>query len=151
MQELQVPTQRLVVEVFTSGGERFRGGLYITESPFHRGLVEQMLHTLNDERGFLPFRTEDPQPVLAVLNKSHIMRVRFEGDHGEDPLLPATELTPCNLLLADGTRLAGELTVETPRTLSRLVDKLNRAERFVRIATDQAVEFVQTAHVVRVD
>lgn len=151
MQELQVPTQRLLVEVFTSGGERFRGGLFITESPFHTGPVDQVLQTLNDERGFLPFRTEGEKPTVAILNKCHILRVRFEGGHDDDPPFPANDVTPCNLLLADGTRLEGELTVETPRTLSRLVDKLNRAERFVRFATGEAVEFVQTALVVRVD
>jgi len=58
---------------------------------------------------------------------------------------------PCTLVLSDGTRVAGRVAVETPPSQSRLVDKLNHAERFIPIVSDEAVDFVQRSHVVRLD
>ena len=55
------------------------------------------------------------------------------------------------VVLTDGTCLVGRVAVETPRSQSRLVDKLNHAERFIPIISDESVDFVQRDHVLRLD
>ena len=151
MDELQVPTRRLEAEIFTDSGERFSGGLFVTDSPYSSDAIEQLLLVLNDQRTFLPFATEVPPTTpCSILNKTHITRVSFERLILEDEMEANSEGT-CHLRLADGSTLVGYLTLDTPLSLSRLLDKFNRAGRFVRFVTDSTIELVQTSYIVRVD
>lgn len=154
LEELQVPTHRIPVEVYTDRGEVFAGGLFVAESPYHSSHVEHLVQALNDERSFLPFDAADADTDCAILNKDHMVRVKMktapvmllEGLGGS-----LCDSKPCRVLMSDGARLEGHLTVDTPWSLSRLLDKLNRAERFVRLVDDEHIEFLQTSHIVRVD
>jgi hypothetical protein len=143
------------VEVFTDRGEHFSAGLFVTETPFHASRLESVLETLNDERSFLPFRGEPPLSEFVILNKTHIMRVKLE--QSPDGFVPqgyggfSTDKEVCCLMLADGTRLTGQVAVDTRWTLSRLVDKLNQAGRFMTVVTPEHIELIQTSQVVRVD
>ena len=89
------------------------------------------------------------------------MRVRIEGvipaDPGADEGLDADGASeiragdPCTVLLADGSTLDGVVHVDTPWWMSRLVDKLNQADTFLELVTEEGTEFIGTEHVVRVD
>jgi hypothetical protein len=159
MEELQIPTHAIAVEIHTADGKQFAGTLYAAEVRFVSGQPAEVIHLLNDERAFLPFQTttrKGRRREQVILNKDHIVRVRL----ARPPASPGEEETsvndeeapgPCTLVLSDGTRVAGRVAVETPRFQSRLVDKLNHAERFIPVISDKAVDFVQRSHVVRLD
>lgn len=157
MEELQVPTHRITVEMFTERGEVLSGALFAAESPFRLGAIDDLMRVLNDERTFLPFHTE--QSGCTLVNKDHITRFRLidPPDEWSDENngvasgegLPRPE--SCRLTLSDGTEIDGEISITTPRSLSRLVDKVNQAERFMCVQTGSGVLFVQTRHVLRID
>jgi hypothetical protein len=160
MEELQVPTHSIDVEIHTDDGKQLQGLLYAAERRYVTGEFAKLVHLLNDERNFLPFQAMDPggrKRRHVILNKDHIVRVRLSSeaasatgvgtkpeDQGESP----GENT---VVLTDGTCLVGRVVVETPRSQSRLVDKLNHAERFIPIISDESVDFVQRDHVLRLD
>ncbi len=159
MQELQIPTHSIAVEIHTADGKQIAGALYAAEVRFVSGRPAEVIHLLNDERAFLPFQAitrKGRKREQVILNKDHIVRVRLARALGA---AAAAEIDvndddapgPCTLVLSDGTRVAGRVAVETPRSQSRLVDKLNHAERFIPIISDEAVDFVQCSHVVRLD
>ncbi len=161
MEELQVPTHTVNVDVHTDDGEWLTGALFLTESRFDGDRTGEVLNVLNDERAFLPFeaRTREGRVHRSlVLNKDHIIRVHLSEAGGwmsPAPTDPADEgVTPDAppvVILSDGTRISGRVAVETPWSSSRLVDKLNHAQRFIPVITDGGVEFVQRSHVMRVD
>jgi hypothetical protein len=151
LQELQVPTRRLAVEVFTDGGERLAGGLFIAHSRYRMDAVELLLGVLNDERSFLPFDgAPSSSSPCSILSKAHITRVSVARNFGSaEPEVPVDHT--CRLRLTDGRSLEGHLGIDTPPSLARPLDKLNRAGRFVRFVTDSTIELVQTAAIVRVE
>ena len=154
MEELQVPTHRVAVEIYTHSGEQFSGGLFVTEAPYHTDRVEDLKQVLNDQRMFLPFDADEHATNCHIVNKSHVTRIRLEG-RPEDLLVEGAEARPegkaCQLRLIDGTAIEGEVAVDTPWSLSRLVDKFNQAEQFVLVVTQDSVEFVQLRHVICVN
>jgi hypothetical protein len=154
VQELQVPTHRVTVELFTDRGERIEGGIFVAEAPYHTDRVEDIQQALNDQRSFLPFDSDDPGTSYRIVNKSHIVRVKLSGSP-EELLAEGAETRPegkaCSLHLADGNRIQGEVAVETPWSSSRVVDKFNQAEPFVLVVTEESVEFVQTQHIIFVN
>lgn len=164
MEELQVPTRRIRVEIIANSGDRFHGALFAPEMQYRTRPVEYVLHLLNDDRDFLPFQRESGSESSMIFNKSHIVRVRLETDgpwadpfdSDSEPQEFSTygadmEHEVCTALLSDGTRLSGRLAVETRWSSSRLLDKLNMAQRFVPFVTDQGIEFVQRDRMVRID
>ena len=148
MEELQIPTRRITAEVFTTTGERLVGSLYLTASQYHTGGPEDFIELLNDERTFIPFSCEESHSQFTILSKTHIVRVHL--DDGNEQSDGRTEST-CTLWLADGHRLSGRVLLATPPTSSRLVDKFNLARRFLTVVSDDGIDFVHRAQIVRVE
>jgi hypothetical protein len=153
MEELQVPTRRIAVELFTSDGRRLHGWLFAGESPWGYTDREEAARILNDERAFLPFGRpgrEEGRPVLELLNKDHIVRVRLEAAVPEVEADDGSYSPSCTIVLSDGERLSGRLRLPTPLSASRLIDKLNLAPRFLPFATQHGVQLLHRDHVARV-
>jgi hypothetical protein len=164
MEELQVPTRRIRVQIATNSGDSFEGALFAPEMQYRTRPVEYVLHLLNDDRDFLPFQLEADSGRSLLFNKSHIVRVHLGTDgRWADPFEQAAERQEfttygadmehevCTALLSDGTRLSGRLAVETRWSSSRLLDKLNLNQRFVPLVTDEGIEFVQRNQMVRIE
>ena len=154
MKELRVPTRRITVEVYTTDGARTRGSMFHTESLYETGSAEDIVAELNDERVFVPIRSDDEEADSSLLSKRHIVRVHV-------PDLTVADLRPieaeealhaetCTLLLDDGSRLTGRPVVETPASLSRLVDKFNHAPAFMTFVSDDGVDFVHGDRIARI-
>ena len=153
MEELQVPTHRIDVEVFITSGAEIHGSLYAHESPYHSGNPEDVIHLLNDERVFLPLCVEGRAAGPYVVNKTHIVRVHLpisEVDRQDRLSTAPIDVEDCTLFLSNGTTLTGMLSIETPTNSSRLVDKLNFADGFVPVYTGDGIDFVRKSHVVHV-
>ena len=127
MEELPVPTRRVAVELFMSGGAHARGTIFLTEGRHRSDGPEVIAELLNDDRAFVPFRADDPRIDAWIVNKHHVMRV-----HLRDCDTPQPDAVPaCTLVLCDRSRLTGRLLFDAPVSASRLVDKLNRAPSFM--------------------
>ncbi len=154
MQELQVPTRPILVDVLVTTGEQIEGSLYVTKSAEETDDANEVMKLLNDERSFVPLAVMGKKDGPFVLSKAHIVRVRvplLEGDAFDraDESAPSDPSTS-TLLLVDGTVLEGALAVVTPPSLSRLLDKLNSADVFFPVVSTEAIDFVQRSHVVHV-
>jgi hypothetical protein len=153
VEELQVPTHRIDVELFVTSGAEIHGALFAPESPYHSGNPDDVIHLLNDEREFLPLLVEDRPAGPYVVNKTHIVRVHLpvsEVDRQDRLSTAPIDVEDCTVFLSNGTTLQGMLSIETPTTSSRLVDKLNLAAPFVPVYTGDGIDFVHKSHVVHV-
>ena len=154
MKDLQIPTRPIAVEVFTEPGRPLRGFLFHTDTPFDSDVSHDVAEVLNDERAFVPFSFEEAGGVPMILNKDHVVRVRVEAlaadSSGESPPIDWNE-QPRTLVLADGTRVSGQIEVDTPPHAARLVDKLNLAPPFVAVRTVAGLEFVRRTSIARVE
>lgn len=160
LEDLQVPTKRIPVELITASGEHLFGALFAAESPFPAGETAYVLQVLNDQRSFIPIGMEGTSGRNTICNKRDIVLVRLavSGAGPEVPLDSPLDGTPpeggddtCALTLAGGGRIEGRLVLETRWSSSRLLDKLNQAEQFIPIVTGRGVEFVQRDHVLRAE
>ena len=154
MQELQIPTRPILVEILVTTGALISGSLYVPESPQQTHDPDEVIHLLNDERSFVPLAVTGNNGGPFVLSKAHIVRVRLPLLEGE-ALDRTSESAPSDsststLLLVDGSVLEGTLAVVTPPNLSRLLDKLNTADLFLSVISTEAIDFVQRSHVVHV-
>jgi len=154
VQELQIPTRPILVEILVTTGALISGSLYVPESPQQTHDADEVIHLLNDERSFVPLAVTGNNGGPFVLSKAHIVRVRLPLLEGE-ALDRTSESAPSDsststLLLVDGSVLEGTLAVVTPPNLSRLLDKLNTADLFLSVISTEAIDFVQRSHVVHV-
>jgi len=165
MNEFQVPTRPVWVDVFLADGRNLSGRMFLVEDPRIDKHTDLLLGILNDSREFIPFEVSDERGARGlVLNKDHIVRVRLVADvegARESPDMPDLEEaldvvgTPAEetaiLYLSDGSRISGQVAVQTPDSLSRPVDKLNNALRFLPVVHDDGVDIVQRCHVTTLD
>ena len=154
MQELQIPMRPIVVDVHVTTGAHINGSIFIPHSKHQTDDAQEVMQVLNDERRFIPLAVAGKKRRPLVVSKTHIVRVRLPLSES-DALHRISESPPSDsptssLLLVDGSVLEGTLTVDTPPSLSRLVDKLNSADLFVSIVSTEAIDFVQRSHVVHV-
>ncbi len=154
MQELQIPTRPILVEILVTTGALISGSLYVPESPQQTHDADEVIQLLNDERSFVPLAVTVQKGGPFVLSKAHIVRVRLPLLEGE-ALDRTSESAPSDssmstLLLVDGSVLEGTLAVVTPPHLSRLLDKLNAADLFLSVISTEAIDFVQRSLVVHV-
>ncbi len=155
MQELQVPTRRIRVEVVTFG-QRLEGVLFLSCAPYQSGRPEDVAEVLNDGRAFVPFETNGASARHLALNKQHILRVHVHGEEdATDAAAPGADDDrfphPADIVLADGSRVSGEIVLDTPPSAARLLDKLNLADRFLAVRNADGFEFVQRDHIVHVE
>lgn len=164
MKAFQVPTRPVSVEVFLADGRQLSGRMFLAENPRVDGNTGLLMGSLNDPREFIPFEVGDERGARSlVLNKDHIVRVRLAADTQaarETPAVSEAEVPPVAagaagetavLHLSDGSRITGQVAVQTPESLSRAVDKLNCAPRFLPVVRDDGVDVVQRCHVTTLD
>lgn len=163
MKVFQVPTRPVTVEVFLVDGRHLSGRIFLVEDARVTGDTELLMGALNDGREFIPFDTGHRRDAhTLVLNKDHIVRVRLTKDtadgrvvralsDAEDPVAQVPAGDRAVLQLSDGSEITGRVAVETPESLSRNVDKLNLALRFLPVVRDDGVDLVQRCHVTTLD
>lgn len=154
MQELQIPTRPIQVDVLVTTGEHIGGSVYVPQSVHQPNDADDVMQLLNDERRFVPLTMKGKESGPFVLSKAHIVRVRIQLPEEEavgrvSGSAPNDSWTS-TLLLVDGSVLEGTLAVVTPSNLARLVDKLNFADSFLSVISIGAIDFVQKSHVVHV-
>jgi hypothetical protein len=140
--------------MFTTDGAATRGFMYHAESLYETGTAEDIADEFNDERRFIAFHPEEESAGVSLINKRHIVRVRVL-DLTEADLRPANaedahHVDSCTLWLVDGSSVTGRPVVETPAESSRLLDKFNHSSTFLTFVTDDGVDFVQAAHIVKI-
>jgi hypothetical protein len=154
VEELKVPTRAITVDIYTSDGAVRHGCMFHAETRYETGTAEDLACELNDQRAFLPLRSDDAETGNILLNKEHILRVHIPGLTADALLYDETDdgqpVAHCSVWLDDGSQLDGHPVVVTPGSRSRLLDKFNHAPEFLTFVSDDGVDFIHRSHVLRV-
>lgn len=151
MSAFQLPQAVVAARLTLSQGRPQVGTIFLAARvPQHDG-PETPLEMLNRPDPFLPFRPTDEGEVLLVA-RGQI--VTLDVDHGPitdpDRLSAAKELR-LELVLSNGTTIAGHARVELPEHHSRTLDYLNSsAAPFFALSNQDSTHYVNRAHVLYV-
>ena len=151
--DLRVPTATFVAEIVLADGEALRGRFFVpSHTSLHPGPMRPD-ERLNDDADFFPFLPSDSsEPV--ILNKRQVAWVTFDtrsfptsdDEESVETLLPEHRVAvDCR-----GQRLEGALVIDLPGYKSRVLDRLNHPERFLRIKNGTLLHYVSRDHISKV-
>ena len=149
---LRIPKSPLEVELAFAGEPPRRVELYLAEHSSHDFCPERVLDLLEQSENFLP-ACDLESGEWESFNARHVAWIGMPVETF-DAGGSATELfeqrRSVRVFLAGGDVLAGELLYTSPDESSRVVDLMNRDERFFRLWTDDRVLLVNREAVIRV-
>jgi hypothetical protein len=148
-EDLKVPKRRVQVEVLIPGGGARQVIVFLAEfAPTHTG-PERLSDLLNAEDEFVP-ALDVATDTMMFLGRHSIAAARVAhewelGEQIEEGVKHEVEIT-----LTDGTTLRGAVFFVLPHARSRLLDYLNDAQPFVRLAEPSRVALINKRHIARV-
>jgi hypothetical protein len=147
--EYRVEKQRADAELVLATGDAVRGCFFLwASSQAHEG-PERVGDLLNAPDGFFPFELESGE--TALYNRSHIVMVRLPAAVLEATMDPGYEVATrrhVSMLLSNGMRLAGRVSVYRPWGRDRLSDYARSDETFRYLETSGGTIIVNSAHLV---
>jgi len=149
MPEFALPRTAVVVRLQLTHGAPRTGEIFLFERvPQHSG-PETPLEMLNRPEGFFPFRADGKSAVLLV-TKAHtvLLSVPHAASISDPDRLSAARTIRLDVMLANGSTLAGVAAFEAPEYHARLLDYLNAShEPFFVISAHDAAHYVNRLHV----
>ncbi len=151
MSAFQLPRSAVAARLTLSQGRPQVGTIFLAARvPQHDG-PETPLEMLNRPDPFLPFRPTEDDEVLLV-SKGQIVTLSVEHGPITDPdRLSAAKELRLELVLSNGTTIAGHARVELPEEHSRTLDYLNAsAAPFFALSNHDSTHYVNRSHVLYV-
>lgn len=148
MPRFQLPSTPLAARLTLTHGRPRSGTIYLgARVPLHDG-AETPLEMLNRRDAFFPFRADVDKKVLLVAKQQTIVLAVDRAPITDPDRLSAAKELRLELVLDNGAKLAGRVTMELPENQSRPLDYLNAAPvPFFAITTDESTHYVNRAHV----
>lgn len=148
MNEFVVPTVEVDVEALLSDGQLLSGSVFLPSgTPHHLG-PELPSEWLNEAVSFVAFRPTGGGTAF-LLNKDAVVCLSVFGADDSGPSEDLGE--PHAVTLEAGShRWSGVLRVEGPPEKSRVLDLLNRADRFLKLVDGQRHHLVRKSAITRV-
>jgi hypothetical protein len=148
---LRIPKSPLEVELAFAGQAPRRIELYLAEHSSHDYSPERVLDLLEHSENFLP-ACDLESGEWESFNSRQVAWIGMPVESFDGGT--ATELFEqrrwVQIFLAGGDVLRGELLYTSPDESSRVVDLMNRNERFFRLWTEDQVLLVNREAVVRI-
>ncbi len=146
--ELRVPKRRVQVEVLLAGGGVRQVTVFLADFASGHTGPERLSDLLIAHEEFVP-AVDVTSDAMTFLGRHSIAaaRVAREWEHTD---LEGGERHEVELTLTDGTQLRGAVSFVLPPERSRLLDYLNDAQPFIRLAEGDRVALVNKRHVARV-
>jgi hypothetical protein len=149
--ELRVPTSALEAEVLCADGRTFRGRIFVPDvAATHRGPMRPA-EWMNDPAPFFPFLPADGGESV-LMNRSEVLV--FTVDAGADIDLDDPEgegrLRRHVIVELRDRRFEGEVVIDMPAHLSRVLDYLNRPEPFLIVRDGDRDHLIRKARITRV-
>jgi len=150
----QLPLVAVTARITLSQGPPHVGTIFLSARvPQHDG-PETLLEMLNRPEPFFPFRPSDDGAVL-LLARSQVVILAVEHGPIEDPdRLTAAKEMGLELVLSNGTTIAGHARAELPSQHARTLDYLNAgaagaagAAPFIALSNHESTNYVNRAHV----
>jgi hypothetical protein len=146
---LRVPTVALDAEVLCADGRTFLGRIFVPPSASHHEGATRPEEWMNEETRFFPF-LPDKAVVPIILNKSEILilSVPAVADAGDVPEGLAERRVA---VVVGGRRILGKIVLDMPENHCRVLDYLNRGERFLTLRDGDRHHLIQKARITRVE
>jgi hypothetical protein len=149
MSEFRVEKRREAAELTLTTGSTMAGSFFLAGfSQTHAG-PERVGDLLNAEAGFFPFEAATGE--TSLVNRAHVLMVALpepvieaQLDSGYDV---ATRRT-VSVLLTNGARVTGIVTVYRPAGRDRLSDYAHMEERFRYLELPDRTLLINSAHIV---
>lgn len=149
---LQVRKDPFEVELALASGSPRRVELYLAEHGPHAFVRQRVLDLLNEVESFLPARDLETGERESFNSRAVLWiaasRASLDAEGSADELFEHRRLVRVDL--SGGGALAGEVLYSAPDGETRLVDYLNRRERFFRLWEGDRVVLVNKDFVLRV-
>jgi hypothetical protein len=148
---LRVPTVALDAEVLCADGRTFLGRIFVPPSASHHEGATRPEEWMNEGTNFFPF-LPDKATVPIILNKPEILilsvpAVADAGDVEEG----VTVLERRVAVVVGGRRILGTIVLDMPQNHCRVLDYLNRGDRFLTLRDGDRHHLVQKARITRVE
>ncbi len=148
MNDFVVPTVQVEVEALLSDGQHISGSVFLPSGTPHHAGPELPSEWLNEPTGFVAFLPTGGGTAF-LLNKAAIvcLSVLATDDSG-----PADGLGEAHAVTIEAGPhcWSGALRVEGPPEKSRVLDLLNRPDRFLKLADGERHHLVRRSAVTRV-
>ena len=149
MDELRVPTVALAAEILCADGRRFRGRIFVpAAAPTHAGPARAE-DWMNESSLFFPFLPEEGPPAV-LLNKRETLVVTVAAEADAEDLPEAAGPGHRVAVEAESARLEGTIVVTMPEGHGRVLDYLNRPQRFLMLREGDRQHLIQKERITRV-
>ncbi len=154
MSEFRVEKHRAEAELTLSTGTRVKGAFFLSDNSAGHVGPERVGDLLNGEHGFFPFELASGSNARTVLyNRAHVTTIALPANVIEARLNPGYDVATkrrVSILLSNGTRVAGTVSVYRPAGHDRLSDyaHVEGEGPFQYLETSDHTLIVNTAYIV---
>jgi len=148
---LRVPTVALDAEVLCADGRTFLGRIFVPPSASHHQGAMRPEEWMSESTDFFPF-LPDKATVPIILNKPEILilSVPAAADAG-DVAEGVTVIERRVAVVVGGRRILGTIVLDMPQSHCRVLDYLNRGQRFLTLRDGDRHHLIQKARITRVE
>lgn len=149
LNDFRIEKSPLPVAVTLLDGDLLDGDLFIQASAKHQFAMEDAAEVMNGAQAFFPLRLRSGSTLLV--SKAQVRDVRVAPE-----LVPETDWsvfvpTPVHVLLRDGTKLEGQLLIESNAGRTRVLDYLNHwTDRFLSLHRLDGLLLISLSQIVHV-
>ncbi|MDB4875489.1 MAG: hypothetical protein JWM41_1935 [Gemmatimonadetes bacterium] len=137
MSEYRIEKLRRPVKVALVGGATLDGDIFLQPSARYRTGPQEPAELFNEEDEFVPLATTGDE--LVLLAKAQIRTVEFGAGLTDTPFAEVAGAA-VDVVLADGSVVAGELRMEIRASRPRLLDFLNEdSQRFLTLRSSSSL------------
>jgi hypothetical protein len=148
MSEYRIEKVRRRVSVTLSGGTMLHGEIFLQPTARYRAGPQEPAELFNETEAFLPLATGTEESVL--LAKRHVSRVQYDAEAADTDGRGGVDAA-VEVVFTDGTRLSGQLRLETRTDRSRLLDYLNGDnQRFLTLRSSNRIWLVNREQIAQV-
>ena len=150
MEALRIPTVTLSAEVLCVDGRAFPGRIFVPASAARHAGPPRAAEWLNEPTEFFPFLPNDTDnPVM--FNKGEVLVISVPADTNRDELMETVDAPrPKVAVECAGRTFEGQLLIDMPSGHTRVLDYLNRPERFLTLRDGLRHHLVRKGGITRV-
>lgn len=148
MTELRVPTIATVAQVSCADGRVFTGRVFVPAAALRHTGPMRPEEWINEPALFFPF-LPDREDVPVLLNKDEVVAISISAPGPDEEV--SGDVSIRGLAVECGTqRFEGDVRIDMPEGQRRVLDTLNRPERFVTLRAGKRQHLVNKRRITRV-
>jgi hypothetical protein len=150
MDELRIPTVKLAADIVFTDGRQYPGRLFVPAAAQRHTGPARPSEWLNEPSEFFAFLPDDSSEPIMV-NKGEVLYVAVPAEANDDGATGDVDL-PRHAVEVEcaGQRLEGHIAIDMPAGQMRVLDYLNRSERFLTLRNGRRHYLLRKSGITRV-